>query len=640
MAEARERALALESLETGAHGVPESPVSPQEQTWGGGCGMGTVFLDGGSGPAPRGPDDVPPRPCDVFLLRLGKQESEPSAAIVGGGDCLLVGARAMLMRAKALSGDMLGEYHDLLMTGVEDERGSVADSSTRVAGDSNAARRSPVCPGADPAVEAGVLTGSEPTAQGTDGACSGNIDSCSRVSSTAAPSPEDRALGVAAPLRFTPSPCPFPTMVEDALDLLQDVEGLTLAGPGPARPAVLFTGQWRGARVAVKVLALPPPAAAAAAAAAALDTAGTGASPPQPAAWRAALEAVVRPARVQHPNLLTMYDVRHACLGPRALEQLRPGPRLRLGWPARGAALRPLGRLHSFLAAQGMAGPPRPPPPSEAITRNPTAADQEPVANDSSLTVHPGDFVYPPDPEPAPGWAALRAVRGLQAGGGVVALVTERCDMGDLRSRAAASPSPFRASPSWTLRVAQRALLRTAREIAGALEALHGAGLAHGCLHPANVLLAASRADRRGFTVRLADAGGAELAAAAAAAADPRTSLRSPVVLAAAPEALRSPDAAHTPAADVYGLGVLLHLMAAGEMPFEGQNLLPVVMALAAGELAPEWPRGQHDHLAPLFARCVAANPQDRPTASQVLADICALEAALKRRPKRALVPE
>lgn len=55
---------------------------------------------------------------------------------------------------------------------------------------------------------------------------------------------------------------------------------------------------------------------------------------------------------------------------------------------------------------------------------------------------------------------------------------------------------------------AQRALLRTAQEVAKGLAYVHSLGVVHADLKPANVLLQTHRGlDRRGYTARLADFG-------------------------------------------------------------------------------------------------------------------------------------
>jgi serine/threonine protein kinase len=54
----------------------------------------------------------------------------------------------------------------------------------------------------------------------------------------------------------------------------------------------------------------------------------------------------------------------------------------------------------------------------------------------------------------------------------------------------------------------QRALLRTAAEVAKGIDLMHGLGVVHGDLKPANVLLKTHRADRRGYVAKVADFGG------------------------------------------------------------------------------------------------------------------------------------
>ncbi|PNG99789.1 Dual specificity protein kinase shkB, partial [Tetrabaena socialis] len=111
--------------------------------------------------------------------------------------------------------------------------------------------------------------------------------------------------------------------------------------------------------------------------------------------------------------------------------------------------------------------------------------------------------------------ASRHALSRSVVGGG------EYCDRGSLQR--AIDKSIFRASARWNSRVALRAMLRTAREIAQrvALRAmlrtareiaqgmchLHASQIVHGDLKPANVLLKSSRADRRGFIAKVADFG-------------------------------------------------------------------------------------------------------------------------------------
>ncbi|KAG2493116.1 hypothetical protein HYH03_008545 [Edaphochlamys debaryana] len=415
------------------------------------------------------------------------------------------------------------------------------------------------------------------------------------------------------PLALPAAPLPPAPELPAALAMLADVDSLSLGESGSRDTGVLCIGTRRGQQVAIKLRALPPSCTGGdgsdgSAAGGGLGGGGGGAQPgPTADPPQLTLEAA---ALLQHPHLVEVYDVRQAAMDERTMDELFPPPGLRPGWPLHRSQ-RPSGRLQKFLAAHGMDLPP--PPPAGTSLRCSGAAS-------ASLTIRPGTY-------------CLRRRRAPPRIGpcSVVAVFMEHCEAGNLGVAACARPSPFLASPSWSLRVAQRSLLRTAREMASGLRTLHAAGLAHGSLRPSNVLLAAARADRRGFVARLADAGSTGLAASAA---NP-LSLRPPALVMVAPEALIGSGVLHSPAADVYAFGMLLYLMAAGEMPFQGQHLVPVLMAVASGELAPDWPVGQHGHLAPLFARCIAHNPHNRPTADEVYNETSDLEAVVKAKPKR-----
>ena len=54
---------------------------------------------------------------------------------------------------------------------------------------------------------------------------------------------------------------------------------------------------------------------------------------------------------------------------------------------------------------------------------------------------------------------------------------------------------------------AQRALLRTAQEVAKGMDYIHSFGIIHGDLKPGNVLLKTHRIDRRGYIAKVSDFG-------------------------------------------------------------------------------------------------------------------------------------
>ncbi|PNH07552.1 Serine/threonine-protein kinase mos [Tetrabaena socialis] len=383
-------------------------------------------------------------------------------------------------------------------------------------------------------------------------------------------------------------------------ELLADLSDLDSLQPFAALQRV-WLATYKGSRVAVKLACGPgwvPGGAAAAAIAAA--------------------------SRVRHPHILSVYDIRAAALNEQAEALLVPFPVTRPRWKANPAAPTPLHRLmDSPWGPQPVrAGEPA----GTGLPSTATALQPGLRPDQQSLAVQA--LPLPPRPN-GPASRALAALR-LGSAGGVGAVVMEYCEMGDLHTLATAPASPFRANRSWPLRVAQRALLRTARELAGALLALHSAGISHGALKPSNVLLARSGVNKRGWEVRLADAGCSDTLSAAAPSGPAPPS---PAMLLVAPEVLMAggDSGGASAAADVFSFGIVLYVAAAGEMPYRKHHLVEALLAVACGDAHPEWPEDhQHPHLGPLFRRCVAHRPGDRPHMQQVATELEAMEAALK----------
>ncbi|PNW87629.1 hypothetical protein CHLRE_02g141926v5 [Chlamydomonas reinhardtii] len=121
---------------------------------------------------------------------------------------------------------------------------------------------------------------------------------------------------------------------------------------------------------------------------------------------------------------------------------------------------------------------------------------------------------------------------------------------------------PIPTNPHWNLRLARRALLRTALEMARGLLHLHDTGLVHGDLKPHNVLLAKSHDDRRGFKAKVADFGLSHVLPQRANSVS-TDSFGSPAYM--APEAFTGRASKAT---DGYSFGVCLWELLCGRTPY------------------------------------------------------------------------
>jgi hypothetical protein len=156
-------------------------------------------------------------------------------------------------------------------------------------------------------------------------------------------------------------------------------------------------------------------------------------------------------------------------------------------------------------------------------------------------------------------------------------------------------------------------------EVASALAAAHARGVVHRDVTPSNVMLTAAGA-------KVVDFGISALIGEREAGQD-GSLLGTPAYL--APERLDLSQV--SPAADVYGLGLLLYRALTGRLPWEARTRTEMIRAHLYTEPAPLPPiDGLPAEPAELCRRCLAKVPGERPTSAEVAA---ALAAAVGRWP-------
>jgi serine/threonine-protein kinase len=164
-----------------------------------------------------------------------------------------------------------------------------------------------------------------------------------------------------------------------------------------------------------------------------------------------------------------------------------------------------------------------------------------------------------------------------------------------------------------------------------ALEHAHEHGLVHRDVKPQNLLV------REDGCVKLADLG------IARAAESTHLTQRGTILGTAAylsPEQAAGEEV--TPAADVYSIGAVLYELLTGRTPYEFSSLVELAAKQAGGEIVP--PRdlepGIPDRLEALVMRCLARDPQFRPSsAGEVAAELRAALDGDRRPPTAVTLP-
>jgi hypothetical protein len=150
-------------------------------------------------------------------------------------------------------------------------------------------------------------------------------------------------------------------------------------------------------------------------------------------------------------------------------------------------------------------------------------------------------------------------------------------------------------------------VLRLAAGLAEGLQAIHSAGVIHRDLKPSNVMLA-------GDGPRILDFGISQ-SAEMSALTGIGTVVGSPGFM--SPEQAEGREVG--PSSDIFSLGAVLAFAATGEGPFGDGTTAALLYRVVHGE--PGTGR-LPEELRPLIERCLAKDPQHRPTAAQLLAEL------------------
>ena len=251
-------------------------------------------------------------------------------------------------------------------------------------------------------------------------------------------------------------------------------------------------------------------------------------------------------------------------------------------------------------------------------------------------------------------------------------VIMEYCDLGSLRKachRGAYKPGRY------PFRLVYRALLRTAGEIARAMQYCHARNIIHGDLKPDNILLRTHKADKRGYIAKLTDFGLSTTVQSTSSswcctgddyggrsrtntstnnATSPTSPLahqhdahdggphtmkmkndfdnsssnntkQQPGTLAySAPELLL--DGRPTPKTDVYAFGITLWTMYTGTEPYQDMTDTFIWLGIIDGTLRPPIPSSCPQELCNLMRLCWNQDPSRRPGFDYITRSLTTIE--------------
>ena len=172
------------------------------------------------------------------------------------------------------------------------------------------------------------------------------------------------------------------------------------------------------------------------------------------------------------------------------------------------------------------------------------------------------------------------------------------------------------------------------RGIVRGVAAAHAAGVIHRDLKPANVLL--SKSPRGGMTPQVGDFGIVRvMQRSGPGQTQPGRPMGTPHYM--APEQIRDPSTVDQ-RADIYALGCILYELVVHQRAFPGDEVIPLFLRIEAGDHQPI-PSSLPSRLAETIERCLAVDPQDRPSSCSEILELLDRNSDIGGRPRPTAPP-
>ncbi|GAX83871.1 hypothetical protein CEUSTIGMA_g11296.t1 [Chlamydomonas eustigma] len=211
----------------------------------------------------------------------------------------------------------------------------------------------------------------------------------------------------------------------------------------------------------------------------------------------------------------------------------------------------------------------------------------------------------------------------VSAGNTVTVIIMELANVGTLDEAIKVRMFDLQDSNQRKTRQIFRAILRTMRDVAQGLSALHDMEIIHCDLKPSNVLLKGNRGDWRGFMAAVCDFG---LSKIVHLNVEPEQKPFGTLIY-MAPERFRRNMCKKS---DIYSWGIILYQVVTSTEPYKDIPSGVIVSGVTAGKLRPKWPKGHLPELQQLYEKCVLQDPDARPSAGELVQALIEIENKLR----------